>query len=126
MLVGGMVKKMGSKLEEIVLVRKYYDLDKWEEKRVLGKLIINGVIIRTLENRNYMVKAGKYKMVYEYSPRFKKNLWELKDVPGRTEIKIHNGRETRHSRGCILVKDVGSVHRLLDSKNEYNINIKNE
>ena len=35
MLVGGMVKKMGSELEEIVLVRKYYDLDKWEEKRVL-------------------------------------------------------------------------------------------
>jgi hypothetical protein len=74
MLVGGMVEKMGSELEEIVLVRKYYDLDKWEEKRVLGKLVIKGVIIRTLENRNYMVKAGKYKMVYEYSPRFKKEL----------------------------------------------------
>ena len=52
MLVGGMVEKMGSELEEIVLVRKYYDLDKWEEKRVLGKLVIKGVIIRTLENRN--------------------------------------------------------------------------
>ncbi len=126
MLVGGMVKEMESKLEEIVLVRKYYDLDKWEEKRVLGKLVIKGIIIRTLENRNYMVKAGKYKMVYEYSPRFKKELWELKDVPNRTEIKIHNGRETRHSRGCILVKDVDSVHRLLDSKKEYSINIKNE
>ena len=59
MLVGEMVKKMESELEDIVLVRKYYDLDKWEEKRVLGKLVIKGVIIRTLENRNYMVKAGK-------------------------------------------------------------------
>ena len=55
MLVGGMVEKMVSELEEIVLVRKYYDLDKWEEKRVLGKLVIKGVIIRTLENRKHFV-----------------------------------------------------------------------
>lgn len=116
---------MESELEQIVLERKYYQLDKWEEKRVLGKLEINGVTIRTLENRNYIVKEGIYKMVYEYSPKFKKNLWELKNVQGRTEIKIHNGRETRHSRGCILVKDVDRLHRLLDSKKEYKINIKN-
>jgi len=126
MLVGGMVKKMGTKLEEIVLIRKYYDLDKWEEKRVLGKLIINGIIIRTLENRNYMVKEGRYKIMYEYSPKFKRELWELKNVPNRTEIKIHNGRETRHSRGCILVKDVDNLNGLLDSKKVYYINIKNE
>lgn len=120
-----MVTKMG-KLERIELIRNYYKIDKWDESRILGKLVINGIEIKTLENRNYIVKEGTYRMVYEYSPRFKKDLWELKDVKGRTEIKIHNGRETRHSRGCILVKDVDSVHKLLDSKKEYKINIKNK
>ena len=116
---------MGRELE-LVLERKYYDLDKWEEKRVLGKMMINGRIIRTLENRTNMVEAGIYDIVYEWSPKFKKNLWELKGVPGRTEIKIHNGRETRHSRGCILVKDVDKFNSLMDSKNNYKINIKNK
>ena len=125
MLDDSMVTKMG-KLERIELIRNYYKIDKWDESRILGKLVINGIEIKTLENRNYIVKEGTYRMVYEYSPRFKKDLWELKDVKGRTEIKIHNGRETRHSRGCILVKDVDSVHKLLDSKKEYKINIKNK
>lgn len=116
---------MGRQLE-ITLIRKYYEVDKWEEKRVLGKLEVNGRIIRTLENRNYIAPEGKYELVYEYSPRFKRKLWELKGVPNRSEIKIHNGRETRHSRGCILVKDVDRFHTLMDSENNYIINIKNK
>ncbi len=113
-------------LEEIVLKREYYKLDKWEKARVLGKLTINGIVIRTLENRRYMIEGGKYRIVYEYSPKFKRKLWELKNVPERTEIKIHNGRETKHSRGCILVKSVDDLDSLLDSKKEYIINIKNK
>lgn len=116
---------MGRELE-ITLIRQYYRKDKWEEKRVLGKLIVGNKIIRTLENRNNMVEAGVYKIEYEYSPKFKKKLWELKGVDGRTEIKIHNGRETRHTRGCILVKDVDKFNDLMDRENNYSINIKNE
>ena len=35
------------------------------------------------------VPAGMYEMRYEYSPKFNRNLWELKDVPNRSEIKFH-------------------------------------
>lgn len=49
------------------------------------------------------VPEGVYRMVPEYSPAFRRELWELKGVPGRSEIKIHRGNTPADSRGCILV-----------------------
>lgn len=65
---------------------------------------------------NRCIDTGKYVAKYEYSPKFKQNLIELKNVPNHTEIKIHSGNFRSDTRGCILVglrSDVGCV---LDSK----------
>ena len=46
--------------------------------------------------------AGTYKLVLEYSPRFKKKLWELKNVGnGRSELKIHPANYWHDLNGCI-------------------------
>jgi len=47
------------------------------------------------------VPAGIYRLVYEYSPRFKRYLWELKDVPGRSECKVHSANYWFQLNGCI-------------------------
>lgn len=47
------------------------------------------------------VPAGLYKLVYEWSPRFKRKLWELKGVPGRSECKIHPANMWNQLNGCI-------------------------
>lgn len=47
------------------------------------------------------VPAGTYPMVLEYSPAFRRKLWELKLVPGRSECKIHGANYPRQLRGCI-------------------------
>lgn len=47
------------------------------------------------------VPVGCYKMKLEYSPRFKKDLWELKDVPGRSECKFHSANFWHELNGCI-------------------------
>lgn len=44
---------------------------------------------------------GTYDIKYEWSPKFKKNLWELKGVPNRSEIKIHQANFWRQLEGCI-------------------------
>ena len=65
---------------------------------------------------NRCIDTGKYVAVYEYSPKFKQHLIELKNVPSHTEIKIHAGNFRSNTRGCILVglrSDVGCV---LDSR----------
>lgn len=47
------------------------------------------------------VPRGTYPLVFEYSPAFRRYLWELKDVPGRSECKIHSANFWNQLNGCI-------------------------
>lgn len=47
------------------------------------------------------VPAGVYSLKYEYSNRFKRKLWELKDVPNRSECKFHASNFWHQLNGCI-------------------------
>ncbi len=53
------------------------------------------------------IPEGRYIVRKEYSPRFGMKLHELKNVPQRSEIKIHAGNYYYQLNGCILV---GSEH----------------
>lgn len=60
-------------------------------------------VCETLENADYLVPALIYKVQVTWSPRFKRLLPALLQVPGRTGIRIHGGTKPEHSKGCILV-----------------------
>lgn len=46
--------------------------------------------------------AGVYDLVFEWSPKFARKLWELKGVGnGRTELKIHPANYWHDLAGCI-------------------------
>jgi len=49
------------------------------------------------------VPLGEYKVKLEWSPRFKKKLWELKDVPNRSECKFHASNFWYQLNGCIAL-----------------------
>lgn len=49
------------------------------------------------------IPEGIYEMVLSYSPRFKKILPEILNVPNFTGIRIHCGNSSADSSGCILV-----------------------
>lgn len=82
------------------------------ESYTIGKMYLNGeYFCDTLEDAIRPVKipnetaipAGIYKVEVTYSPRFKRNLPLLVDVPNYTGIRIHNGSNKDHTSGCILV-----------------------
>jgi len=56
------------------------------------------------------VPEGGYPMDFEYSAKFDRMLWELKEVPGRSECKIHPANYVEQLNGCIAlggeVKDI--------------------
>ena len=56
----------------------------------------------SLENADYIIPAGNYPLERTWSPRFKKRLAEIQNVPERTGIRIHMGTKPEHSQGCIL------------------------
>src|SRR5690606_5879157 len=55
------------------------------------------------QNNVSCAPEGTYDLVLEYSPRFKKDLWELYGVPNRKEIKFHNANYWRELEGCIAL-----------------------
>jgi len=59
--------------------------------------------IATLENADCIIPDGTYPVSVTYSPRFKKNLPLIGNVPGRSGIRIHAGTRPEHSQGCVLV-----------------------
>ena len=71
------------------------------------------------------IPSGKYLMKLEYSPAFKKYLYELKLVPGRGEIKIHVANYYKELKGCIAIgmetKDINAdgVDDLIQSNDAF-------
>jgi len=56
-----------------------------------------------LENADCLIPALIYRLAVTQSPKFKRLLPVLEQVPGRTGIRVHRGSKPEHSRGCILV-----------------------
>ena len=73
------------------------------EKAVRGSMRVNGRDIATLENADYIIPVGTYPVSVTFSPRFKRMLPLIGNVPGRSGIRIHRGTKPEHSKGCVLV-----------------------
>ena len=75
-------------------------------KAVRGIMRAEGQEIATLENADYIIPVGTYEVRVTYSPRFKRMLPLVEQVPGRSGIRFHRGTRPEHSKGCILVSAV--------------------
>ena len=64
----------------------------------------------TLENADFIIPAGTYPVEVTWSPKFRKFLPEIKDVPERSGIRIHMGSKPEHSKGCILLDLAGMAN----------------
>lgn len=90
-------------MKTYLLERLYTD-----ENVTLGRFWFEGEVVYTMElpwkdNKPNVscIPEGVYTVVKEYSPHFKKDLWELKNVPKRSECKFHSASFVRNLKGCI-------------------------
>ena len=74
-----------------------------EGKAVRGIMRVDGREIATLENAEYIIPVGTYPVSVTFSPRFKRMLPIIGNVPGRSGIRFHRGTKPEHSKGCILI-----------------------
>lgn len=115
----------------------------WKKKDyTIGRLYINGKLwCNTLEdtvreiddNGNGKIKgktaipAGKYKVIFNYSPKFGRQMPRLLNVPHFDGILIHSGNTAADSEGCILVgynNEVGRLSHSRDTSDRLNVLIE--
>ena len=71
---------------------------------ITGRLVINGRwFCNTLERVGYQIPALCYHVAVTQSPKFKRLLPIVQNVPQRSGIRFHRGTRPEHSTGCILV-----------------------
>ena len=81
-----------------------------DHRGVLGLLYVDGqAVCHTLERpwvdnkRNVScIPAGTYPVRKRFSPKFQRELYEVRDVPDRTHIMFHAGNWITNSLGCIM------------------------
>lgn len=49
------------------------------------------------------IPKGTYKVEYTYSPKYKKYMLQVMNVPGFAGIRIHAGNTNKDTEGCILL-----------------------
>ena len=73
---------------------------------ITGRLIINGRwFCNTLERVGYQILPLCYHVTVTMSPKFKRLLPIVQNVPGRSGIRFHVGKVPKHSTGCVLLPD---------------------
>ena len=71
---------------------------------ISGRLVINGrFFCNTMERVGYQIPAICYPIRVTQSPKFKRLLPIVQNVPQRCGIRFHRGTKPQHSTGCILI-----------------------
>lgn len=138
-----LVKWSGKKITEYDVSNLKLDMKlvrtEFKDTQTVGKLYLNGVYFcDTLEDKNRdlnkngifdggekkvyaqtCIPFGQYKVIINQSPRFKRLMPRLLNVPHFDGILIHNGVTEKNSAGCILVGSYDG-QKLVRSKEIFN------
>ena len=138
-----LVKWSGEKITEYDVSNLKLDMKlvrtEFKDTQTVGKLYLNGVYFcDTLEDKNRdlnkngifdgdekkvysetCIPFGQYKVIINQSPRFKRLMPRLLNVPHFDGILIHNGVTEKNSAGCILVGSYNG-QKLVRSKEIFN------
>ena len=91
---------------------------------ITGRLVIDGRwFCDTMERVGYQIPAICYPIRVTHSPKFRRLLPIVQNVPQRSGIRFHCGTKPEHSTGCILLPDLETQNKftnlLLDTQNTH-------
>jgi len=103
---------------------------KWiTNNSTVGELLVNGVfecyiLEDTIRQEKVYgetaIPSGIYEVGITYSPRFKRKLPVLRDVPGFKGIRIHAGNTAKDTEGCLLPGQTRDTDFVGRSKRAFN------
>ena len=90
---------------------------------ITGRLVIDGRwFCDTLERVGYQILPLCYPAKVTRSPKFKRLLPLVSNVPQRSGIRFHRGTRPEHSTGCILLskdKEIELTQLILQAQNSH-------
>ena len=90
---------------------------------ITGRLVIDGRwFCDTLERVGYQILPLCYPVKVTRSPKFKRLLPLVSNVPQRSGIRFHHGTRPEHSTGCILLskdKEIELTQLILQAQNSH-------
>lgn len=99
---------------------------KWATKNsTIGELSLEGkflcfiledVVRGTKIKGKTAIPAGRYQIVVTPSPRFKRDLPLLLNVPNYVGVRIHPGNDADDTEGCLLPGLIREADRVLNSR----------
>lgn len=103
----------------------------FKETYTIGKLFVDGdYLCDTLEDKHRpdgekvygetCIPEGTYRVILNYSNRFKRIMPLLLDVPMFEGIRIHSGNTDADTSGCLLVGENKIVGKLINSRSAFN------
>ena len=112
-----------SKAQEVTAIKLTLQRTVSTDTYMLGTLRLpNGFVLATIERpwkdnapNLSCIPAGTYTVRMSYSPRFKRYLYEVVGVRGRSGIRIHVANWAAELHGCIAVGLVHGVACVLQS-----------
>ena len=109
----------------LTLIRKPTTRDYTEGELFLGEKKLCDTLedrVREIRTRSdkitgyTAIPAGKYRILWTYSNKFKRHTPELEQVPWFSAIRIHAGNTAADTAGCILVGQKYSAGHLILSR----------
>ena len=108
------------------------------EDYTMGLLFIDGVYFcDTIEDKyrgqdlkktkvmnETCIPYGVYDIKITYSPKYKKNMPQILDVPYFTGVRIHSGNTAKDSFGCVIVGVKCENGKVAESRKTYNALLK--
>lgn len=87
-----------------------------DKDRGLEQYMSAGEIDRLKVYGETAIPRGNYKVTMTYSPKYKRVMPQIMNVPGFAGIRIHSGNTAKDSLGCVLLGDNTKVGYISNSR----------
>lgn len=109
-------RKDGYTIGRLFINNEYFcDTLEDTDRGLISTMQVNEILAKKVKAQT-AIPTGKYDVILTFSPRFKRVLPLLLNVPGYQYIRVHNGNRPDSTEGCLLVGENKIKGQVINSR----------